>query len=319
MGNQLTVADFTDNIKKMEGTFNDSIPLKMREELNGELVIRLALTAVKSNPDLMKCEPKSIYKSLTESCQLGLTIDGVLGHAYLVPYGKVCTLIPGYKGLKKLVRNTGEVRIFKTGCVYKGDDFDYQTVPFSFRHKHGDNARVDDNDITHVYTWWELANGACDASVWTYEKAKKHQNQYGGKSPAWKNSFPAMSEKSNLRSVINSGAMPTSSVVQAFVARADEYDREITVHSTVVTNKPTELSQLQNKFAPPVDAIESSVIVESTGKDLSMLETAINACKACENQDDLSAVQSEFELKLETDDQFELNQVCVSHAETIQK
>lgn len=311
MSNQLTAGDLNNNITAMAQSFDDAIPKSMRDELDSSRFIRIALTSIKSNPMLLACKPDTIYKSLVEACQLGLTVDGVLGHAYLVPYKGVCTLIVGYKGLKTLVNNTGKVAIFKTGCVYKGDTFVHSSIPFDFQHTYGDSDRTDDNDITHVYTWWKLSNGECDALVWTAAKARKHQVKHGGKSPAWKSSFPKMAEKSTCRDAIGSGAMPTSSDVQTLVLQSDEYDRDTTVStitSSVISEKPTNLKQLENKFVPTVGETQ----------DDSILDKAVNAVKACETVEDVLAVQKEFEPRLSTDDSFELNQVCEEHAATLQ-
>ena len=69
---------------------------------------------------------------MIQSSQLGLYVDGVLGHAYLVPYwnGKEkrreVQLIPGYKGLIDLARRSGSVESISARVVYKNDDFDFE-------------------------------------------------------------------------------------------------------------------------------------------------------------------------------------------------
>lgn len=61
--------------------------------------------------------------SMVIASQLGLEI-GVRGQAFLVPYGKVCQLVPGWMGLVSLLNNTGRATAW-TGSVFEGDDFEF--------------------------------------------------------------------------------------------------------------------------------------------------------------------------------------------------
>ena len=47
----------------------------------------LAIYDTKS-PNLARCTPESIFRSLKESASLGLEVGGVLGQAYLIPYNE---------------------------------------------------------------------------------------------------------------------------------------------------------------------------------------------------------------------------------------
>jgi recombination protein RecT len=88
-------------------------------------MLRVALTAITKSPKLMDCEPPTIAQAVLEASQLGLMPDGVLGHGYMVPYGKKCTFIPGYKGLIDLARRSGKVDAIYAKAVYENDEFDY--------------------------------------------------------------------------------------------------------------------------------------------------------------------------------------------------
>jgi len=67
---------------------------------------RMLIDQVRNNPELGKCTPESIFRSCVRAANLGLEID-VMNSAYLVRFGKTCTLIPGYAGLIQLARNSG--------------------------------------------------------------------------------------------------------------------------------------------------------------------------------------------------------------------
>jgi phage RecT family recombinase len=55
---------------------------------------------------------------------LGLEPDGLMGEAFLVPYGNVATFQAGFKGLCKLARQSGEIDDIWAEVVYEGDEFD---------------------------------------------------------------------------------------------------------------------------------------------------------------------------------------------------
>jgi DNA-binding winged helix-turn-helix (wHTH) protein len=49
-----------------------------------------------------------------------------MGEAYPVPYGNQCTFIPGYRGLVKLARQSGEVKRIETNVVCEHDQFTFE-------------------------------------------------------------------------------------------------------------------------------------------------------------------------------------------------
>ena len=150
------------------------IALAMPKHLTPERMVRLALTALRTTPALMKCDPQTILASVMLASQLGLE-PGVLGQCYLIPYGNTCTFIPGWKGLLDLVNRAGKATCW-TGAVYKGDDFEYElgTDPF-VRH----TPRGDDEELTHVYAIGKIKGGEVPIiEVWPIAKVEKHLKRY---------------------------------------------------------------------------------------------------------------------------------------------
>lgn len=88
---------------------------------------RVALTCLRTNEALAKCEPVSFMSAIVQCSQLGLEPGGITGEAYLVPYrnGKKniteVQLIPGYRGLIKLARQSGLVVKIESRTVHKND------------------------------------------------------------------------------------------------------------------------------------------------------------------------------------------------------
>jgi recombination protein RecT len=79
---------------------------------------------IKQTPKLLECDPGSLMKSLITAAAMGLEPDPYHGQVYLLPYGQQVQVIPGYKGLMRLVRNSGEISSISCVDVYANDHFD---------------------------------------------------------------------------------------------------------------------------------------------------------------------------------------------------
>lgn len=146
------------------------------KHLNPDRMARLAMTAFSQNKQLQQCDPKSVFSSLIVLSQLGLE-PGIDGQGYLVPYGKICTPIPGWKGYVDLVSRAGRATVW-TGAVFEGDEFDYQLgdAPF-IRHRPGDEN--DESKLTHVYAVGRVKGAELPViEVWTKAKVLKHRDKY---------------------------------------------------------------------------------------------------------------------------------------------
>jgi recombination protein RecT len=86
--------------------------------------MRVALNAVTNTPKLLECDRKSFFLAVMRAAQLGLEPDGLLGQAYLIPYGKMAQLIIGYKGYITLARQSGEIANIAVATVHENDDFE---------------------------------------------------------------------------------------------------------------------------------------------------------------------------------------------------
>jgi recombination protein RecT len=116
-----------------------------------ERVVRGVRLAVAQNPKIEQCNWDTVLFAVMAASRIGLELNSPLQHAWLVPFGKECTLMIGYRGYQELARRSGDVRNIVARCVYKGD---------SFHHQEGSDPRIDhepggnvkrDEDITHAY------------------------------------------------------------------------------------------------------------------------------------------------------------------------
>ena len=99
--------------------------LALPRHLDADRMIRIALSCIDGNDKLVKCTPASLYRSVMQSSALGLELGGVLGQAYLIPYGTTATFQPGYRGLCELAIRSGRVSKIWARVVHEGDEFDY--------------------------------------------------------------------------------------------------------------------------------------------------------------------------------------------------
>lgn len=100
------------------------------DHLTPENFIQIAITTVQRNPALLECTPLSIVGAVIEASQLGLSLDPSLGQAYLVPFKnnknggrREAMMMPGYRGMVHLARNTGIVKSVSAEVVRKDEVF----------------------------------------------------------------------------------------------------------------------------------------------------------------------------------------------------
>lgn len=101
---------------------------------------RVAFTTALKNERLLMADQKSFVSALIQSAQLGLEVDDVRGHAYLVPFwnNKMKRMdvqfIPGYKGLLELAYRSDALLSIDVNVVWDKEPHIY---------KAGDNAKID--------------------------------------------------------------------------------------------------------------------------------------------------------------------------------
>lgn len=97
--------------------------------MDADRFARVALTELRKNKDLGKCEPVSFLGSLMRAGELGLEVGSDLGQAYLIPRKKEnileCNLMIGYRGMLELIWRSGKIKSIQSQVVYENDIFDF--------------------------------------------------------------------------------------------------------------------------------------------------------------------------------------------------
>lgn len=129
-------------------SFQAALRATLPKHIRADRMIRVVLAAMSQSEKLQQCTQDSVLLSVMRAAACGLEPDGgPLGQAYLVPYwnGKrhayECQFIPGYRGMIKLARNSGEVADVWAEVVYEADEFSYELgVDQKLTHKRNDDA-----------------------------------------------------------------------------------------------------------------------------------------------------------------------------------
>lgn len=109
-----------DQISNREEQFKAALPA----HIPVERFKRVLLTAVQNNPGLMKLERQSFFNSAMRAAQDGLLPDGREGA--IVEFAGKAQWMPMIGGLRKKVRNSGEIATWEAHVVYENDDFLYE-------------------------------------------------------------------------------------------------------------------------------------------------------------------------------------------------
>jgi recombination protein RecT len=222
---QLTVVD---TIRKLEPEFKLALPA----HIPAEKFTRVAVTAVNSNPDLLKedIDKRSLLGAVTKAAQDGLILDG--REAALVVFktkeGKKVQYLPMVAGVLKKMRNSGEISNISYGLVYR-KEYDAGR----FKYIKGDTESLthdpilfeDKGDMIGVYAVVTLKDGAKVREFMDMQQLKKVQatsktgdSEYG----PWKKWFEEMCVKSVLKKV--SKLCPQSSDIDQVMREDDDGD-----------------------------------------------------------------------------------------------
>lgn len=213
--------DFPSMLEAWKGEIARALPA----HLNPDRMCRIALTCFRKTPKLAECEPTSVFAAIIMASQLGLE-PGLLGQAYLVPYGKECQLIPGYQGLIELVRRTGRVKRIEAHVVHEQDMFKY-TTGLTTTLEHTPFLDGDPGPARLAYAVAEMVDGGNHVEVMTKREieairdrsnAVKSAKRFGKQTP-WDTDTDEMWRKTLVRRI--SKFLPKSAELETAIALDD--------------------------------------------------------------------------------------------------
>lgn len=195
-----------DSIGGMIERLKPQIERALPRHITADRLARVALTAVRNNPELQKADAYSLMGSIMQAAQLGLEPNTPLGECYIIPYKNNKTgrtdaqFQMGYKGLVTLAHRTGQYRRLVAREVDEADEFDYGYGLDEYLHHVP--AREPSGNRTYYYALYELDNGGRSFVVWSKEAVIEHMKHYSKgydrKDSAWQTAFDSMAKKTVL-------------------------------------------------------------------------------------------------------------------------
>jgi len=107
----------------------DEFKAALPKHIPPERFVRVVLTGIQNNPELLDCDRRSLGNACMRAAQDGLLPDGNLGA--LVVYKskggtKTVSWLPMIAGIRQKVRNSGEIEAWETDVVYERDVWEYE-------------------------------------------------------------------------------------------------------------------------------------------------------------------------------------------------
>lgn len=268
-GGAVQVLTLKDQIRKMESEFAVAMP----RGAEAAQLIRDALTLLRTQKDLDKCDAPSVLGGLMTCAQLGLR-PGVLGHAWLIPFwdknfewlddrgrqrkGHLrAQLIIGYQGYRELAFRTGQVASVVGRIVHANDHFDVE-YGMEDRLVHKPRLDGDRGDAVGYYSVVKYVNGGCAFWFMSKTDCEKHRDRYamaktkeGRIVGPWRDNFDEQSVKTTFRMLAK--WMPKSTELAAAV----EADGSVRVDLS-----PTNKDAILHAEHPSADVEDAEVVDE---------------------------------------------------------
>lgn len=207
------------------------------KHVSADRMSRIALTALRTNPKLAECSPASFLGAVISAAQLGLEVNTPLGHAYLIPYKRECTLQLGYQGMMELARRSGMVIAIYAYDVREGDTFSYKLgLNPDITHIPSDDAAREDRPITHVYAVAKLKGGEPVFTVLTRAQVEKYRKRSRAANDGpWVTDYVAMALKTVIRRLYTWIPKSAEMAMGAALDEAPEHGNQAAVWDPAVT------------------------------------------------------------------------------------
>jgi recombination protein RecT len=231
--------------------------------LDPQRLARIALTTIaNSNVRLIEAcnaNPASLWAAMLEASQLGLTLDGPLGQAFLVPRTKsvkldngkwikqpIVDMQPGYKGYVALAVRGGVVSHVDSAVVREGDFFQYELGSSAYLRHIPPDKDGKRGVITYVYAVAYLVRGGPPpfvvlpkAKVEEYRRMSSADTER--KDSPWMAHYEAMAKKTAIRRLCDGSRFPlTAELRQAEVADRRAADERMVLPASARVEPETE-------------------------------------------------------------------------------
>lgn len=270
MANLPAVQEVRTAIEKMTPQFKAALPA----HVSVEKFVRVTLTAVQTNPQLLEADRRTLFAAATKAAQMGLLPDGREGA--IVTFKNQAQWMPMVAGIMKLVRNSGEISTWSVQAVYENDTFEF--------------ALGDDEHITHkptlairgkliaVYSIVTMKDGEKSREVMSVEdvNAIRARSRSGGSGP-WQTDFAEMAKKTVVRR--HSKRLPLSTDIDGVVHEDDELFMPPaaeqaapapaeTAEKPSATKRPSRLQKVADQAPSDVPTVDDDGVIDVPHTDV---------------------------------------------------
>jgi len=272
------VAVLRSTIEKMEPEYAKTLP----SHISPEKFVRTTITAVSSNPALLKADRNSLMAACMKAAQDGLILDG--REAALVMFKTTATYMPMVAGIMKKARNSGEISTLIAEVVYVNDTWEYFIKDGKPHMFHEPLVFGDRGDILGVYAAAVLKDGGVMTEVLSLEAVEQVRSVSRAKNAGpWVTWWEEMAKKTAIRRL--SKRLPSSSDIEQVIHADDDLFMppvDITPKKKAITKK---VEEPQEK---PDEEKEPEVAEKKTTK-------AAEAVSEASKPDEDGVVDAEFE------------------------
>lgn len=222
-----------------------------------ERFMRVLMTAVQNNPALLKAERRSLWNAAMKSAQDGLLPDGREGA--IVVYrdrqrGDIGQWMPMIAGIRKKVRNSGEIATWDAHVVHENDEFAYELGDEPFiKHR---PALANPGKVIAAYSVAVLKTGEKSREVMSIDAISAVRGRSRAKdSGPWVTDFAEMCRKTVARR--HSKVLPMSTDLDDLLRRDDDlYDMSGASDKQIERDRPKTLTRRMDALAGPAHADE---------------------------------------------------------------
>lgn len=191
-----------DYLKQMAPAMQEALP----KHMDVDRLLRLAMTTIRTTPELKQADPASLLGAVMQAAQLGLE-PGLIGHCYLLPFknNKKGTtdvqFIIGYKGMIDLARRSGHIQSIYAHAVYEKDEFEYE-LGLNPKLKHVPSMEADRGEYIGSYAVAHFKDGGYQMEFMPKAEIEKRRlASPGGRSKysPWNNYYEEMANKTVIR------------------------------------------------------------------------------------------------------------------------
>lgn len=231
------------NARSMFMRMKDEFATALPKHVGTDRFLRMAVTCMRKNPQLLDCDPPSVIAALMEAARLGL--EPGTKQAAIVPFGKQATFIAQWQGLVELMYRSGQVTSVTAEFIYEADEWEY-TVGDGGTFWHRPNIlAADRGKILLAYAFAEIKGGGRsrviilsrreaeeirDEFSKNYQRAEKNRRgnpqqfaehpEWGKFNSTWHTHFDAMWRKSCVRRLAD--WVPQSPELRELLMRENE-------------------------------------------------------------------------------------------------